>query len=484
MSVRVLSTEQHVVNMYMRMPFRFGIVTLTALPHLFLTAEVEVNGRRATGVAADHLALKWFTKDPQTHVRDDLEDMRKVIDSACAIAAGTGRHRTVFDWWLHTYQAQAAWAGGWSYPPLLSHFGTSLVERAVIDAFCRAEGTTFGESLRRDDFGVRLDAVHPELAGREPRDLLPAAPLRSLIARHTVGLTDPITDADVTDADRVSDGLPQSLEACIRAYGLTHFKIKLGGDGGHDLDRLRRIAYVLERETGGSYAFTLDANENFKTVEPFRDLWGRLVEDPSLTSFLSRLIFVEQPLHRDVAMTGAVGAAFAAWPQRPPIIIDESDATVTTAREALSLGYAGTSHKNCKGVFKGLMNACLMEHRRRSGPGGAYLMSAEDLSNVGPIALLQDLSAVANFGIDHVERNGHHYFKGLTVVPQDVQDAVLAAHPDLYRRHDAGFPTLAIRAGKINVGSVVDHGFGPTFEFDPTRFMPRSAWSFDTLGIG
>jgi hypothetical protein len=44
------------------MPFRYGIVTLSALPHLFLKVEAEIDGRRQVGIAADHLPPKWFTK--------------------------------------------------------------------------------------------------------------------------------------------------------------------------------------------------------------------------------------------------------------------------------------------------------------------------------------------------------------------------------------------------------------------------------------
>ena len=48
---------------------------------------------------------------------------------------------------------------------------------------------------------------------------------------------------------------------------------------------------------------------------------------------------------------------------------------------AFNLGYAGVSHKNCKGVIKGLANAALVARR-----GG--LLSAEDLANVVLIGLL------------------------------------------------------------------------------------------------
>ena len=66
-------------------------------------------------------------------------------------------------------------------------------------------------------------------------------------------------------------------------------------------------------------------------------------------------------------------------------------------------GYAGTSHKNCKGIFKGLINRCLIEQRRSDGE--TTIMSGEDLCNVGPVALLQDLAVCAALGIESVERN-------------------------------------------------------------------------------
>src|SRR5687768_7714785 len=346
MPLRVLGTDLHVVNMRLRMPFRFGIATLTALPHLFVRAEVEIDGVRHVGLAADHLALKWFTKNPETHARDDLAEMRRVIETACDVARAAGKHRSVFDWWVHTYQGQAAWAGGWGIPPLLAHFGTSLLERAVVDAFCRAAGAPFWRVLRENRFDIRLGDLHAELRGAEPRQFLPADPLRSVVARHTVGMTDPLTDAEITPAERVDDGLPQSLEACVRAYGLTHFKIKLWGDVPKDVDRLRRIADVLRREvSGGRYAFTLDANENFKAVAPFRDLWAALAADPSLGEFMSRLLFVEQPLHRSVALDDGATRELLDWTDRPPTIIDESDGEVGSAARALARGYAGTSHK-------------------------------------------------------------------------------------------------------------------------------------------
>ena len=483
MSIRVLDTGLCLLNMRTRMPFRYGITTLTAVPHAFLRAAVEIDGQRHEGLAADHLPPKWFTKNPDTSPREDIAGLLEVIDTARDVARAVPKSETVFQYWRRLYEGMAGWGGGWGKPPLLVHFGTSLIERAVIDAFCRAEGTTFAKALHRNWFGVDLGVMHPELNHAQPSQFLPAAPLRTLVSRHTVGLTDPLTSAEVAGADRVDDGLPQALEDCIRAYGLTHFKIKLWGDAPRDLDRLRGIADVINRNVSGDYAFTLDGNENFKQIDPFRRLWESLRGEPSLAAFMSRLLFVEQPLHRDVALSDDVRRQFLAWADRPPVIIDESDGEVPTAPLALSCGYAGTSHKNCKGVFKGVANACLVAHRRQSEPAARYVMSAEDLSNIGPVSLMQDTAVVAALGIPHAERNGHHYFRGLSMLPQDVQEDVLKAHGDLYRRDTGGFATTRIENGKSDVGSAVDAPFGVGFAFDPSRFTPVKEWSFESMGL-
>jgi hypothetical protein len=103
-------------------------------------------------------------------------------------------------------------------------------------------------------------------------------------------------------------------------------------------------------------------------------------------------------------------------------------------------------------MFKGIANAGLMRSRNAT-------ISAEDLTTVGPVSLLQDLAVVASLGIPHVERNGHHYFRGLSMWPRDLQERMLAMHGDLYEEV-GGVATLRIRGGRINVGSVVDAPFG------------------------
>lgn len=465
-------------NLSLRVPFRYGIATMTRTPHFVVRLLVEMDGVKQHGFAADNLPPKWFTKNPDSAYSDEIVDMIGVARHAAEIACALPPSDSVFALWREISEAQEAWAHQRQIPPLLANFGVSLIERAVIDAFCRATHTPFARAVQENTLGIDLSAVHQELKGLTPADLLPPSPERSVILRHTVGLADPLVDGE--EHDHPDDGLPLSLEAFIREHGLTHFKIKLGGDIERDRLRLLRLAEVIERHTA-DYRFTLDGNENYRAVAPFRMLWEGFRADPAIARFLQHLIFVEQPFHRAVALDESTTAELLAWKDRPPIIIDESDADCSALPTALAGGYAGTSHKNCKGVIHGIANACLIAERRRLQPQLSLHLSGEDLTNLGPVALLQDLAVAATLGILHVERNGHHYFAGLSQFPESVQRETLRCHGDLYVLHAKGYPIVAAHEGKLDIGSLVEAPFGVAFEPDLSEFTPVENWRYASL---
>jgi hypothetical protein len=462
--VKIDINEIHtsVLPMETRFPFQYGIASMTTLPHLILRTTLEIDGKTtATGIATEGLPPKWFTKNPATTFeKQDLPEMLSVIRKASEIAIDLPASASFFEFSRALQGAQAAWAPQAGHPPLLAQLGTSLVERAVLDALCRSFGKPLHTLVRGDALGIDLGRLHPELARSRCADFLPARSAESVIARHTVGLGDPLDDSDLTPENRVEDGLPYTLVENIRAYGLTHFKIKLCGNLERDTERLRRLTSLLDAHAPAAYRFTLDGNEQYQSLAEFRAHWEAHRADPSLASLFAHLLFVEQPLHRDVALVDDVADALRSWPEAPAMIIDESDGETGSLPRALSLGYAGTSHKNCKGVLKGIANACLLEKRRRETPGHAAILSGEDLANVGPVALLQDLAVMVLLGISHVERNGHHYFRGLSMWPEKVQGAVLDRHGDLYERHSGGFPTLRIMGGQLDLTSVNTAPFG------------------------
>ncbi|HSI65356.1 MAG TPA: hypothetical protein VLE43_19680, partial [Candidatus Saccharimonadia bacterium] len=352
--LRVLDVDLRVHPMRTRFPFRYGIASMTAVPHLFVKFEVEVDGKTVTGIASEGLPPKWFTKNPHSGMEQDLAEMIAVIQHAVKLAL---RHNTephtFMGLWQRLKTDQQAWAAQHRHPPLLWNFGFSLVERAILDALCKASGMPLHRLVKSDLLGLDLGDAHPALEGLQPVDFLPASPLPSTRVRHTVGLADPIRVDDIPASERLHDGLPQALEECIPAYGLCRFKIKFGSDLATDQRRLHAITETLEALCKDDWQVTLDGNEFFHNMSAFRSYFETLQRDPALRSILERTLWVEQPMHRDQALDDAVGTTLHDWKDAPPLIIDESDGSLGDAYRALMLGYAGTSHKNCKGVLKG-----------------------------------------------------------------------------------------------------------------------------------
>ncbi|MFC6993478.1 hypothetical protein ACFQH3_18225 [Haladaptatus sp. GCM10025707] len=480
MGVSITDTNLYVLNMTRRMTFHFGNVHVAEGPQILLELTADVDGVRETGLSMGALAPMWFHKNPDMGMEEGVADMVTVFEAACDHAESADAEPTVFDAWWSLYDAVGDWAADTPHPPLLWSYGVSLVEQALIDAFCRATDTAFPDAVHENTLGIDLGRIYDDLDGVEPTDLLPDSPTRSIAVRHTVGLSDPLVPADVEPADRLDDGLPQTLSEYVEQQGVAHFKIKLAADEG-DADRLRRIHTLLSDSSLSHYAFTLDANEQYGSVGEFREQWETMQADANLDSFLDNLLYVEQPLSRDEAFSDETRRVFAEWADHPPVIIDESDDHVTSLATALDCGYAGTSHKNCKGVFKGIANRCLIEHRRRTDGNREYLMSGEDLTTLGPVELQEDLAVMATLGMDHVERNGHHYYRGLSMLPTEVQDNVLDAHDDLYRRHEDGFPTLDIRDGRIRIDSVLAAPFGHDVDLSATRFTPIENWRVESI---
>ena len=79
----------------------------------------------------------------------------------------------------------------------------------------------------------------------------------------------------------MNDGLPETLEEVVRHYGCRFYKLKLSGSVAVDLDRLTRIAAVLDAEIA-DYRATLDGNEQYDSVEGIAELWRRMSETPAL----------------------------------------------------------------------------------------------------------------------------------------------------------------------------------------------------------
>jgi hypothetical protein len=459
--LRLLDVRVRGLAVDARIPFRYGIAELRKLLHVFLFATVDVDGRRQVGVAADNLPPKWFTKDPATTYREDADVMIGVIESASALACEAGRVDSVFDLWHAVDREQEARRSS-SIPPILAAFGVSFVERAAIDAFCRARAVPFAEAVRRNDLGIRLGSLHPELRSGEPRELLPRRPLDRVTIRHTVGLGDALRTGEGSSA--AADGLPSSLEECIERYGLRRFKVKVRGDPEADLDRLEHVASVLETLPGG-YRLTIDGNEQFGDVRALRAFWDELAASRGTAELARRVDYVEQPLPRELALGAETAARLADWPARPRLIVDESDDSLDAVARAIEAGYDGGAFKSSKGVFKGIGNACRIEQLRRQYPRRRLVYSAEDSSTIGPVGLLADLAVIATLGIDEPERNGYHYL-GRAGISRRVDVETIRHHEDLFAIGPGGHAVLDIRDGGLDLRSIVAAPFGVGWSCD------------------
>jgi L-alanine-DL-glutamate epimerase-like enolase superfamily enzyme len=480
--LKVVHSASGIRNVFARMPFRFGVVTMRAAPLLTLAVEVEdVSGRRATGYAADFLAYRWFDKRPHKSLADNCHDLLASVDAAVRLylEAGKEGYATPFALWRTTLPEIERDALARDFNRLGAAFGASMLERGVIDALGRMTGQTFAQ-LVRGGLSIDLGSLSDELRGREIADFLPERPLERLHVRHTVGLLDPITAADRGGA-AIDDGLPETLGDYLDRDGISYLKIKVAGRLDEDIARLEAIAAVLERRDQ-TFHISLDGNEQYRGADDFLALITRIKATPELAHLYAQIMFIEQPLDRAVALDPAVRPALAVLSAEKPVIIDEADGWLSAFREAVDLGYRGTSHKNCKGIYKSLHNMALAALRNERAGWPELFLSAEDLSNVPVVALQADLAAVALLGIIHVERNGHHYFRGLGHLSAAEKAEALARHPDLYeRRGDEVF--LKITDGMLECASLQVPGMGFAALPDMASLTPVDRWDFATLGV-
>lgn len=480
----VCAVDGFVRNVRTRMPFRYGKATLVAVPVLHLRTTVEdEHGRRAVGCSADCLPPGWFDKRPDRTFRDDIASLTAVVSDAIDVYLGGGR-ATAFEHWHRAYHEVRTRGEGRGENGLTCGFGPALVERSVIDAVGKLAGTTFHDTVRFGLLGIELGALHPELAGSRPADWLDPEPLATVGLRQTVGLLDPLTCADLTPERQLADGLPQTLEEYLAERGLRYLKVKLAAELDADLERIQVIARLLDRHTPGRYVITIDGNELYRSPADVLALLDAIASRPGLRRFYNAIEYIEQPFGRDTALDPTAVEGLVALSVEKPVVIDESDDSIEAFRRGAEIGYDGISIKNCKGVTKAIANRCLAAHltRRRRRPR-PYILTAEDLMNTPAVPLQQDLATAATLGVAHVERNGHHYVRGLDhLTPGEVEDC-LEHHPDLYEPLRPDSAQLRICDGLLDLRSLNVPGYAVACEPDWPALTPLADWRFEDLGL-
>ena len=476
-AIKVRAVELFEAPYRLRLPFRFGVITVTEGVQAIARVRVATaDGREAVGYAAEALAAKWFDKNPALTDDDNRDQLRRALElTRDAYLAAPAM--SAFDLYARHYRALIAAGAAEQLPPLVTAYGPALLDRAVLDALCRIEGVSFYTAMQDNIAGLGAgegaESLTPDLAGFDvPGMLSGLAPADSIAVRHTVGLLDPITAGDQAPGTRVDDGLPETLEEVIAFYGNRHFKLKVSGQADFDIDRLTRIASVLDA-TGHSYVVTLDGNEQYEDAEAAAALWERVAATPALSRMVESTLLIEQPIKRAKALAEPIERLA----RYKPVIIDESDGDVGAFVDARALGYTGVSTKSCKGLYKSLLNLARCKMWNAEVGSARYIMSAEDLTMQPGVAVQQDLALVNLMGITHVERNAHHFIDGFDGRPASEAEAYRAAHPDLYRAMGGGV-RLAIDDGRLALGSLDVPGFAGSVDPDlsATEPMARAAW--------
>jgi hypothetical protein len=441
---------------HLRLPFKFGVVTLTHCPQAFVRVQVRTAGGKIVhGGAAEVMAPKWFDKNLALSNEDNFNQLRDVLRIAKQAYLSDKKPATSFEHFARHYDAQKFICAQRGYNSLLANYGPALIDRAILDALCRAHDVSFYKAVQHNLIGISSQAgkLQDEFASLGVAQCLSdLKPAPFIEARHTVGMLDPITSHDIQAS--VNDGLPESLEDVVKVYGHRFFKLKVGGNLHEDLNRLKSIASVLDGIQAPYFA-SLDGNEQYESAEQLQELLSCMRSTPELIRLMSSVLFVEQPVNRKMALE----ADFRGNALGLPVIIDESDDSLDSFVAAREQGYSGVSSKSCKGLYKSFLNAARCSRWNAEQGPLKFFMSAEDLTTQSGLSVQQDLALVNLLGITHVERNGHHYVNGMAALPESEQQAFLSAHPDVYERTH-GAVRLQIRNGRIALSSMDCVGFG------------------------
>ncbi len=442
-------------------------------PRGILMCRMEISddqGRKAWGASGDRPSFGWLDKRLRYDSEQKLNRLFDLVQAARKFHLDHPRFVSPFVQWANCHAEIQRIARQDDHESLSASYASSLIERAMIDAVCRLHKRSFFQMLREDGFGFDPGRFFPELKGVTFSKILPQRPLTQLHIRHTVGLSDPIRAADQPKEKRVNDGEPETLEEYIRHDGLRYFKVKISGNPAADLDRLNRIwSTVLKADQP---VVTLDGNESADNIDAF----ARFVEDfeKKLPGLFQHTAFIEQPLTRKLTHDTATTGTIHRISKKKLLVIDEADGNTTSFKHAFPIGYSGVSHKNCKGVFKSLMNFCLCRHFNETTKRHAF-QTGEDLSLMPVVPLQQDFAALAAMNISHCERNGHHYAYGNDHLTEAEQELALKHHPDLYTRR-RGEIFLNIRRGRIDCRSLQSAGFATRFEPDWNSMSPLNKW--------
>jgi hypothetical protein len=432
-------------------PFRFGAIAIDAAPQAFVRVEIEIEGKGTfVGVSAEMLVPKWFDKRPHLTPEQTVAELRRALMIARDLYLNRSGFETAFGLHANRIAAQVEACAKEDIPPLAAAYGPAEIDKAILDALLLGLGVNFFDGMIGNIAGIDA-SLSPDLGNADIAQFLKERHrLERVAIRHTVGLDDKVEgEGGVADAKENT--------------GARYFKLKLNGDPEADAARLIRIGSELAT-LSHDYKVTLDANEQYADLAALGALMNRLDRDNALQPITAKLLYIEQPMPRDITRQSPLGAL-----ANRDFIIDEADDSYDAFPAARKLGYHGISSKSCKGIYKAIVNAT--RAAKWSAAGETFFITAEDLTCQAGLGVQQDLALGALIGVSHAERNGHHYVDGFGGAPAAEAQAFLAAHPDLYASYGDRI-RLSVHDGDLLTESLTAPGFASGAQPDWATLAP------------
>jgi L-alanine-DL-glutamate epimerase-like enolase superfamily enzyme len=321
-------------------------------------------------------------------------------------------------------------------PKLCTLATASPFDAAIHDAFGKAHRRscyrTYGPDFMAHDLASYLG---PEFRGEYAGRYVAERPKARMPMYHLVGAVDPITEADI--AQRIGDGLPETLPEWIDHNGLTHLKVKLNGeDLDWDVDRVVRVdraaAETQARRRVEEWAYSLDFNERAPNVGYLLEFIRR-VEERAPDGF-RRIQYIEQPTARD--LHAAPAHALDEASRLLPVVADESLTDFESLLLARDRGYTGAALKACKGQSHAVLLAAAAQKY------GMFLC-VQDLTCPGA-SLIHSAGLSAHIpSVRAIEANARQYM------------------PEANRGWEARFPGIfVVRDGTMETGTLTGDGLG------------------------
>ena len=396
--IRISEVEVSYEDYLYRTPIKFGGVALDRVTLLNVNVRVRSRGgAEAAGFGSMPLGNVWSFPSRAMRYEQTLAAMKALAEEIARLTRDGAEFGHPIDlnqaleplYWEAAGEVSRRLGLAEPIPKLCMLVTASPFDAAVHDAWGKLHGINcyrgYGAEYLEHDVAHYLGG---EFAGLWLDQVVTADPKAKLPLYHLVGALDPITDSDV--AQRIGDGMPETLPEWIAAEGLTHLKIKLNGnDLNWDLERV--IAVERAALQSPERVYSLDFNERCPNVDYLLEFLHRLKQNSQ--GLFDRIQYIEQPTARD--LTASRNDMHEAA-RLKPVIIDESLVDYESLLMARELGYSGVALKACKGQSNALLMAAAAKKygmflcvQDLTCPGASLIHSAGLAAHIPEVAAIE-----------------------------------------------------------------------------------------------